>query len=74
MVVVLSVTEVDGRTVLGSLARHEGVSCLRALQGSTLAFALHQQRSIPSLMNWRTGEVVNLLPTPDVLVRLPFVS
>ena len=74
VVVVLTVIEVDGRVVFGGLARHGGISCIRALQGPHLAFALHKQHSVPSLMNWRTGEVVNLLPTPDVLVRLFIVS
>ena len=47
------------------MARYQGVSHIRDLSGSLLAFALHDDVSLPSVLNWATGSVTHLRSRPD---------
>ncbi|KAI0802104.1 hypothetical protein BC629DRAFT_166112 [Irpex lacteus] len=46
------------------LARYNGMSHLRAIQGSSIGFSLHNELSVPSILDWKTGEVYIFKPVP----------
>ncbi len=52
------------------LARYNGISHLRALHGSLIGFALHDDLSVPSLLEWTTGVVLHLRDRPDTNVSI----
>ena len=62
------------------IAKHDGISHIRALHGSSLGFALHEDLSVPAILNWRTGAVTHLCERPDTdvswlrIVYLPLDS
>jgi hypothetical protein len=41
---------------------------IRALRGEMVGFALYQPISLPSILNWKTGQVVNLSSQPCIHV------
>lgn len=53
------------------LARYNGMSHLRAIQGSSIGFSLHNELSVPSILDWKTGEILHLQARPDVQVSVP---
>lgn len=49
---------------------YDEISHIRCLRGSKVAFALHLGLSVPSVLNWKTGEVIRLHSVPNVDVSL----
>lgn len=47
------------------LARHRGLSHIRVFQGSLIGFALDNDLSVPSVLNWKTGQILHLQEAPD---------
>ncbi|KAI0810872.1 hypothetical protein BC629DRAFT_1011995 [Irpex lacteus] len=62
---VLSARSRHGSLDIVRLARYNGISHLRALHGSMIGFALHNDLSVPSLLEWTTGAVLHLRHSPD---------
>lgn len=69
IVEVLSLRLNDERPVFTRVARFvDDISHIRMLSGYMLGFGVHRDRSLPSLLNWKTGDVFNLVGAPDVKV------
>ena len=68
---VLSVRDCEGSLKLVRLARHTGISHIRVLRGSSIGFALHDDLSVPSILDWRTDAVTHLSSQPDIEVSMP---
>ena len=62
---VLSVRNRQGSLEFVRLFRHTGISHIRAIHGPYIGFALHDNLSVPSILNWRTGMVTHLSNRPD---------
>lgn len=56
---------------LALLGSFDGAGCLRALRGPLLAFSLHRERCLPTVLNMVTGQVYHLCAEPQVEVGLP---
>ena len=52
-------------------AKYEGLSRIRCLHGRYMGFALHNEVSIPCLLEWKSGVVRKLRSIPDREVRYP---
>ena len=66
VVVILALVSVEGQIELIRLRQYESVVAhIRTLHRGRLAFALHRDRNIPSIMNWRTSRIVTLKHTLD---------
>ncbi|KAI0810865.1 hypothetical protein BC629DRAFT_1720723 [Irpex lacteus] len=48
------------------LARFPGLLHIRALYGSLLGFSLHGDLSVPSVLNWHTGQITHLRDRPSI--------
>lgn len=62
---VLSVRNRQGSLEFVRLFRHTGISHIRAIHGQYIGFALHDDLSVPSILDWKTGLVTHLFDRPD---------
>lgn len=60
--------------VFSLLGKHEGVGCLRAFRGPLLAFPLYQERCVPAVLNYVTGEAHRLYDKPTLEVSRRMLS
>ena len=69
---IFTVVDDNGVPRFSRFARFEGLSRLRAIHESRVGFAMHDGRSLPSVLNWRTGSVTNLQPQPGLNVSIVY--
>lgn len=70
---IMSICVHEGSPRFIRLARFPGLSHIRALYGSLLGFSLHGDLSVPSVLNWHTGQITHLRDRPSIYVSSPII-
>lgn len=71
---ILSICVYEGHPKFIRLALFSDLSYIRALHGSLLGFSLHGDLSVPSILNWQTGQITHLRDRPSIYVSSPNLS
>ena len=69
MVAVLTLRTRDAEITFADRARFEGCSHIRSLRGPLIGCAVQGDANVPCLLNWQTGAVQTLPPSPESDVR-----
>ncbi|CAL1714346.1 unnamed protein product [Somion occarium] len=63
---VLTLFTCDERLAFSCVAHFPGAAHLRCFDEDWIGYALHHEISVPSLLNWNTGDFIHLRKTPDM--------
>ena len=65
MVTVMSLRTRESEITFTELARFDGPSHIRCLRGELIGCGVHGDANLPCLVNWKTGKIQTLPPSPE---------
>lgn len=71
---VLTLFTCDERLAFSCVAHFPGAAHLRCFDEDWIGYALHHEISVPSLLNWNTGDFIHLRKTPDMRVSVLLIA